>query len=74
MDRGAWWATVHRIAKSQTQLKWLSTVCDNYNNLSLKEPIEISITIPVLEEAKNDLTAYDVKSLVPGHPVNNCEV
>ena len=21
MDRGAWWATVHRIAKSQTQLK-----------------------------------------------------
>ena len=24
MDRGAWWATVHRIAKSQTQLKWLS--------------------------------------------------
>ena len=25
MDRGAWWATVHRVAKSQTQLKWLST-------------------------------------------------
>ena len=24
MDRGAWWATVHRIAKSQTQLKGLS--------------------------------------------------
>ena len=21
MDRGAWWATVHRVAKSQTQLK-----------------------------------------------------
>ena len=21
MDRGAWWVTVHRIAKSQTQLK-----------------------------------------------------
>ena len=28
MDRGAWWAAVHRVAKSQTQLKWLSThVC-----------------------------------------------
>ena len=26
MDRGAWWATVHRVAKSQTQLKRLSTV------------------------------------------------
>ena len=25
MDRGAWQATVHRIAKSQTQLKRLST-------------------------------------------------
>ena len=24
MDRGAWWATVHRVAKSRTQLKWLS--------------------------------------------------
>ena len=21
MDRGAWWATVHRVAQSQTQLK-----------------------------------------------------
>ena len=25
MDRGAWWATVHRVAKSGTQLKRLST-------------------------------------------------
>ena len=24
MDRGAWWATVHRVTKSQTQLKRLS--------------------------------------------------
>ena len=24
-DRGAWWATVHRVAKSRTELKWLST-------------------------------------------------
>ena len=24
MDRGAWWATVHRVAKSQTRLKQLS--------------------------------------------------
>ena len=26
MDRVVWWATVHSIAKSQTRLKWLSTV------------------------------------------------
>ena len=25
MDRGAWWATVHGVAKSQTRLKQLST-------------------------------------------------
>ena len=25
MDRGAWWATVHKVTKSQTQLKRLST-------------------------------------------------
>ena len=25
MDRGAWWATVHRFANNQTQLKRLST-------------------------------------------------
>ena len=25
MDRGNWWATVHRVAKSWTWLKWLST-------------------------------------------------
>ena len=24
MDRGAWWATVHGVTKSRTQLKWLS--------------------------------------------------
>ena len=24
MDRGAWWATIHGVAKSQTQLKRLS--------------------------------------------------
>ena len=27
MDRGAWWATVHGVAKSWTQLKWLSMHC-----------------------------------------------
>ena len=30
MDRGAWWATVHSVAKGQTQLKQLSThACTN---------------------------------------------
>ena len=33
MDRGAWWATVYGVAKSQIQLKWLSThtrTCNYY--------------------------------------------
>ena len=32
MDGGAWWATVHRVAKSQTQLSnsTLFTVCIGY--------------------------------------------
>ena len=29
MDRGAWWATTHKVAKSQTQLKWLSRHAEN---------------------------------------------
>ena len=27
IDRGAWWATVYRVAKSRTQLKQLSVQC-----------------------------------------------
>ena len=30
MDRGAWWATVHSIANSQTQLKRLGTHTHTY--------------------------------------------
>ena len=30
MDRGAWWATVHRVAKSQTQLNQLSMNAHEY--------------------------------------------
>ena len=28
MDRGAWWATVHKVAKSQTPLKQMSTLIE----------------------------------------------
>ena len=39
MDRGAWWATVQRVSKSGTQLKWLSMHACN---------LFISIDLPVL--------------------------
>ena len=33
MDRGVWWAMVHRVAKSWTRLKWLGTHACSINNL-----------------------------------------
>ena len=37
MDREAWWGTVHRVPKSQTWLKWLSTcACTHRAGKSLK--------------------------------------
>ena len=33
MDRGAWWATVHRVTNSQTWLKELSTQARNVSYL-----------------------------------------
>ena len=39
-DRGAWWAKVHRVAKSQTQLKWLSTLTPE-NDALLSDPLEL---------------------------------
>ena len=31
MDRGAWWTTVHRVAKSWTRLKQISTHAHTWN-------------------------------------------
>ena len=33
MDRGAWWAAVHGVAESQTQMNWLSTPCGDEEGL-----------------------------------------
>ena len=33
LDRGAWWAIVHRVAKSPTWLKWLSMHACTYTSL-----------------------------------------
>ena len=49
MDKGAWWATVHMVDKSQTGLKQLCMHTRTHRklkNLSLK--IKISIIFPVL--------------------------
>ena len=47
MDRGAWWATVHRVTKSWTQLKHLFNFYAEYlmrNKLESRLLREISIT------------------------------
>ena len=36
MDRGSWWAIVHRVTKSQTKLKWLSKRA--YTELMIQMP------------------------------------
>ena len=44
MDRGDWQATVHRVTKSRTQLKWLSTHTHNQRNPDWHRWIHIQIT------------------------------
>ena len=43
MDRGAWRATVHGVAKSQTRLKWLSTRAWVYNPIE-RQAFEDTLT------------------------------
>ena len=38
MDRGVWWATVHRIGKSQTRLKQLSIAHTAARIMRLRDP------------------------------------
>ena len=53
MDRGAWWATVHRVAKSQARLKRLGlhTQSPHRTSLSLaawKNPFQFEPSYPML--------------------------
>ena len=48
MDRGAWWATVHRIAQSQTRLKQLSTharMLEIVNDIQFSSDTQSCLTI-----------------------------
>ena len=46
MDTGAWWATVHRVTKSQTQLKQLSMCTHSSTDRAHQPPGEI-ISMPL---------------------------
>ena len=43
MDRGAWWATVHGVAKSQTRLKQLSTHAHTLQKVCIFIKIQIRL-------------------------------
>ena len=48
MDRGAWWAIVHRVTKSQTQLKGLNTahgLFHAFDNSQIREILKSEILI-----------------------------
>ena len=47
MDTGAWWATVHRVTKSWTQLKWLSTYSVVYSShfLAWVQPLLVNPSV-----------------------------
>ena len=55
MDRGAWWATVHKAAKSWTQLKWLYTFVWPKYNYILNE----ILAIPLKEICSQNITLQD---------------
>ena len=54
MDRGAWQATVHGIAKSQTLLKWLST------HAQLRVPATVELMWSWTESAKHRAWLWEV--------------
>ena len=50
MDRWAWWATVHRVARSGTWLKWLSTHASTYTCTLAPHSSTLAWKIPWTEE------------------------
>ena len=50
IDRGAWWATVHRVAKTWTRLKRLSTHPQNRLTASIliQEPMSVALQLNTL--------------------------
>ena len=48
VDRGAWWAAVHRVAQSRTSLKWLSSSSSSPKHFCLVHIRLIRSTFPTL--------------------------
>ena len=46
MDRGAWWATVHGVAKSRTWLKWLNSSSNKVQRRMFSSVAQSCLTLP----------------------------
>ena len=54
-DRGAWWATVHRVAISQTRLKWLSTYAQKHTRTAYSTA---DVSVISLQSCENKKVVY----------------
>ena len=62
MDRGAWWATVHRVTKSWTQLKWLTTHTHTHTHNKICCLSEIQIQLNILYFYLQNMTILNMIS------------
>ena len=53
MDKGAWWATVHRAVRSGTRLKWLSRHACIHNGYSGSFPAKVGWYIQLIFDFSN---------------------
>ena len=66
MDRGDWQSTVHRVTKSQTRLKWLSTHATLITSAKFLSPFKVNSQGPdtrawAAGTGKGEISAYDMR-------------
>ena len=55
MDREAWWAMVHRVAKSQTKRKQLNTAHSSASSVSLHRAILSNFSLDIISSERSFL-------------------
>ena len=65
LDRGAWWAGVHSVAKSRPQLKWLSMNMGTWNYTEILSP-EISQLFPTQPQSCTFIRDLDWTTVILG--------
>ena len=71
MDRGAWWAAFHKVAKTWRWLKWLSTASDLCHVLEMHSPICLS-SVQFSSVAQSCPTLCNpMNRSMPGRPVHH---